>query len=138
MTNLKTILNQIDQVMKDIAVHGNAQDTVALLRDANVLSTIRFSLGDMYAEAKQLAEVSKNNYDVTLNSEYLAFKQEPMTDAMAKAKAKEKGMKLYIEYLKHEHTKTLLKVKRDDLAEKISLLQSFASELRSQRNYKEL
>lgn len=132
------ILKMIDEVFKSINEHNKAQDSVGLLEDANRLSSLRYNLANYWVEAKLKAEQLEEDYKNKVASRLIELRKEKKTIDEAKAEARIENSPDYCAFLEAEKEKNKLTALRDDLATKVSVLQSYSSELRAQRINKEL
>ena len=71
-----------------------------------------------------------------MSSIYIKYKGEGNSDATSNTLAKIDCRDRKVECLELEKLSSTLWIKRDDVAEKISVLQSYAKELRAQKSYK--
>lgn len=134
---LITILEQIDTVFKNIQSHRH--DATLLLQDANSLSTLTYNLGKLYIDAKEQATDAEARYKDMVDDEYIELlKEDGMTQGKAEILAKRDCREQRDEMLKYQRLTNKLQIYRRDVETKISILQSYASELRSQYNRKEL
>lgn len=132
------IINQIKTVFEQINLQGKSQDSIGLLESANQLSTLRYNLSDLWIRARENAEILEADYKVKIDKEMLKLRKQGKTIEEAKAKARMNYSVDYYAYIEAESDKNRLAALRDDLSVKISLIQSYASELRSSKNFKEL
>ena len=134
MNDLKTILLQIDTVFKKISESQQMPDK--LLLHANQLSSLKYNLGDLYINARADSKASEAQLDFEFSGSFMKYKKEGNSDATARTLAKIDCRDRQVEYLDLERLTTTLWIKREDVAEKISVLQSYARELRDQKSYK--
>lgn len=132
------IEKQIRQVFADIAKHGQANDGLGLLRSANQLITLRYNLADAWVTAKSYANSMEADYKNKFDKRFLELRGEGKTIDEAKAQARMELSPDWVAYLEAEREKDKLTCLRDDIAEKVSIIQSFAAELRVQKTTHEL
>lgn len=131
MATLDTILKQIDLVFKDI--EQKRESAQGLLENANRLSTIMYNLSDLWVTAKTNSDTAKLSYDEKFDEVFFEQKtQHKVSDETAKAVARIESREFYSSYLTKEHLQRKLFALRSDIDRKISVIQSYAAELRSQ------
>lgn len=128
---MKTIiLKQIKAVFEAIDSHRG--DPVALMEDASRLLTANYNLGDLYINAKEETDSLDGQYKAALDTSYLFYREEHKTVEDAKALARRDNLPKYAEFLEKQAEARGLSVKRIDISEKVSVLQSYCSHLRDQ------
>lgn len=137
MNNKETIIQQIQEVFKNIATAGETGNTEGLLTGANQLSTLRYNLGEMASNAKDDYERANAEYKSAIDKAFLIYRGTEMAIDEAKARARQDFHVDLVAILAKDKEKTQLYMLRDDIAIKISNLQSYASDLRSMRSTRE-
>jgi len=134
----KEAIKQIKTVFESINDHNKSQDIIGLLQDINRLSTLRCNLRDDWADSKMKADEMEADYKNKVDSRMLDLRAEGKTIEESKAQARMECSPDYSAYLKAEKEKNQLTALRDDLASKISVVQSYASGLKAEKGFKEL
>ena len=136
--NKEEILNQIKVVFEQINIDGKAQNSAGLLTGANKLATLRYNLSPLWINAKEEADRIEADYKDKVAHRMLELRQEKKTIEESKAQARIECSPDYLAYLQADKERLTLQTLRDDLAMKVSLIQSICSELRTQRNTGEI
>lgn len=129
------IISQIRVVFRQINSDGRSQNTIGLLECANKLASLRYNLADLWVDAKLTAEQQEADYKNKVDQRFMGLRIKGKTIEEAKAQARQEYSVDYSAFLQADREKNKLAALRDDLATKISVLQSYASELRSQKNF---
>lgn len=130
MPELSTIIANIDTIFEDIGKHRT--DPVALLIDANKLLSLNYKLGDLYVSAKQNADLSELNAKATLDGAFTKQRSEKNSVEDSKAFARIQACPKYVETIEKQFIVDTLKTKRQDITDKVSVIQSYCSALRDQ------
>lgn len=133
MPLLEPILSQITQVFA--AINQDHEDPIKLLEHGNRLTTILYSLGDLWVNARADADHKATQYRDALDDTFLELKREGYTIEEAKALARKKHRDLLAESEEAATLALKLGTLRDSVSKKVSLLQSYAAELRSERTF---
>lgn len=132
-------ITQLEQDITKIleALDKAKHDPQFALQCANSLSTLMFNLSPMCVTAQEDANRADRAYKDLLDSELIRMRGEgDKTVAESEAIARRKGKALFEEYLIKQSMAQKLKMLREDIDRRISLLQSWASELRSQKVFR--
>lgn len=127
---LTTILLQVDKVFASIKSHPN--DPTRLLMDANNLTTLLYNIAPLYVDERGATDALEVEWKNSVNETYLELKKEKYTDTESKIRAELENIAMKREWLKHKRLDNRLRLLRDDMSGKISILQSFSRELRQQ------
>ena len=133
---LEDILNKIDVVFRRISEHKMSTDL--LLGDANSLSTLMYNLGDLWVAAREDADRAETKYKDAVEDRFIELIREGETQGKAEVYAKHDNRELRDDHLNKLQLEQKLNILRRDVDKKISVLQSYASELRSQRSFREI
>ena len=128
---LTTVLLQVDKVFASIKSHPN--DPTRLLMDANNLTTLMFNIAPAYVDERSATDALEVEWKNAVNETYLELKKEKYTDTESKIRAELENIQMKRDWLKHKRMENRLKLLRDDMSSKISILQSFSRELRSEK-----
>jgi hypothetical protein len=135
MKNEEEILKMVDQVFVRISEHKD--DPTKLLLDANSLSTLMYNLGDLWVMAKQDVNLAEAEYKDNVDDTYLLLlKDDDMTQGKAEVIAKKEHRDMRYSLLKATHREMVLSTLRRDMEKKISVLQSYASEVRARMTFR--
>lgn len=139
MSNDKaSIAKQIQLTFEEIGEAGKVSDTLKLLKCANKLSSLRYNLGDLYIEAKEFYDSSNAEYKSQLDEGLVKYRKAGKSIEEAKAQARMDNHDRLVALIGKDRERTHLYTIREDLAIKISNIQSYASDLRSMRVTREL
>lgn len=127
------ILEQIKIVFVEINRASKVSDSATLLACANKLATLRYNLSNFWVNAKENADKLEADYKDKVANRVLELRKEKKTIEESKAKARIEMSPDYMAYLEADKERLRLQTLRDDLVTKISLIQSFCSEIRSQK-----
>ena len=127
------IIAQIKIIFEQINEAGQAQNSAELLIGANKLATARYNLSPLWIGAKEQADKIEADYKDKVAARMLELRAEKKTIEEAKNQARIECSPDYHSFLQADKERLELQTLRDDLATKISLIQSMASELRTQR-----
>lgn len=133
MNNKETIIQQIHQTLKEQQEAGASLNTENLLLAGNKLSTLRFNLSDLWVEAREDYQQTEAYYKSNLDQGLIEARDTGLTIEECKALARQESKEALIIVIQKEKEMNQLKCMREDVAIKISNIQSFSSELRSQR-----
>ncbi len=131
--NKEEILKLIRLTLEEQSLAGKNSDTEGLLLAGNKLSTLRFNLSDLWVEARGVYQEREAFYKERLDKAFLDLRKDGKTIEECKAQARQEYNGNLTELIKKEKEMNQLKALREDVAIKISNIQSFSSELRSQR-----
>lgn len=131
---LTSILETIDKVFSELKKPSTAQ---GILKCASILSTVMYNLGALYAQAYEEANVSERVYKEKIDDRVLEMRMSSdKTVAEIEARARLDAKELIHEWLVKDALSNKLRTIRTDVDRKISVIQSYASELRSQKTYR--
>lgn len=127
--------NQINTVVRKI--QGSKHDPQLVLECANSLSTLMFNLAPLYIASQEESIRAEKEYKDFIDEMVLELRESSdSTVAEAEAKARMKGKEMYSNVVTKQMIAKKLSMLREDIDRKISLLQSWSSELRSQRTFR--
>jgi hypothetical protein len=130
-TYLTTILLQVDKVFASIKSHPN--DSTRLLMDANNLTTLLFNVAPLYVDERSATDALEVEWKNAVNETYLGYKKQKYTDGESRIRAELENIEMKRKYLKHKKLSERLGFLRKDMENKVSVLQSFSRELRSEK-----
>lgn len=132
--HLDTVLKQLDALYKRIQV--NKANPTGLLEDANGLATLMYNLGEFWVATKEDANRAEVAYKDAVDDEFLFLVGQGEKQGTAEVKAKQKYRELRSTLLTLQALENKLSTLRRDVDKKISVIQSYASELRAQSTYR--
>lgn len=122
------IFENINTIFKLIDSHRS--DPVKLLADANRLLHANSELGDLYVKARQEADLLEVDYKIKLDESFKAYRSDGVAIEEAKALARIDHQGLLKTLTAFQGDVLLYQVKRNDISEKVSVIQSYCSHLR--------
>lgn len=131
---MEEILRQIDEAMA--SVKENTGNPTRLLEIANTLSTLTYNLSPIVADAISESNLAEAQWKDAEQDAYLALVKNGTSQGTASIQAKVDTRIQRDTALAKESLVVKLRLLREDVGRKISLLQSYASDQRSQRDFR--
>lgn len=129
------IIEQIKDALESQSQAGASLNTEKLLLAGNKLSTLRFNLSDLWVEARYAYQLEDGAYKAVFDSMFLGERRNGATIEECKAKARNSPAvkRSLSDVIQKEKEMNQLRCLREDVAIKISNIQSFVKELSGQK-----
>ena len=130
---LEEILNLVDYTFDKI--QQDKQDPQRLLGHANTLSTLMYNVAPLYVSAREESIRAEAQYKDKVDDSFMKYKRnvEKYTVDEAMSLAKKEHRELRDEWITNRTLEHKLGLLREDISRKVSLLQSYAAELRAEK-----